>query len=65
MAIDDVHWNFEKFLVGRDGRVAARYHPKVLPEDIRDDILLEMKKPNPYPRASGSGISIPVPGVVG
>lgn len=63
MAIDDVHWNFEKFLVGRNGRVAARYHPKVLPEDIRDDILLEIKKPNPFPR--GSGISVPVPGVVG
>ncbi|KAJ8311615.1 hypothetical protein KUTeg_010970 [Tegillarca granosa] len=53
----------KKFLVGRDGRVAARYHPKVLPEDIRDDILLEIKKPNPFPRASG--IPVPVPGVVG
>ncbi|OWF48102.1 Glutathione peroxidase 3 [Mizuhopecten yessoensis] len=37
-AINDVHWNFEKFLVGRDGRVVSRYHPKVEPGDIRADI---------------------------
>ncbi len=26
-------WNFEKFLVGRDGTVAARFSPEVLPDD--------------------------------
>jgi glutathione peroxidase len=26
-------WNFEKFLVGRDGRVKARFSPEVLPDD--------------------------------
>lgn len=31
----NVTWNFEKFLVGRDGRVVRRFRPKVLPEDPR------------------------------
>jgi len=29
----NVKWNFEKFLVGRDGGVAARFRSKVKPED--------------------------------
>lgn len=29
----DVKWNFEKFLIGRDGQVAARFDPSVKPED--------------------------------
>jgi glutathione peroxidase len=29
----DVLWNFEKFLVGRDGRVAARFAPTTAPDD--------------------------------
>ena len=29
----NVTWNFEKFLVGRDGRVAHRFRSKVEPED--------------------------------
>jgi glutathione peroxidase len=28
----DVRWNFEKFLVGRDGAVVARFAPQVEPE---------------------------------
>jgi glutathione peroxidase len=28
-----VAWNFEKFLVGRDGRVVRRFRSKVVPED--------------------------------
>jgi glutathione peroxidase len=31
----NVTWNFEKFLVGRDGRVVRRFRPKVVPEDPR------------------------------
>jgi glutathione peroxidase len=36
----DIEWNFEKFLVGRDGRVLARYAPAVKPRDagIMNDI---------------------------
>jgi glutathione peroxidase len=29
----DIRWNFEKFLVGRDGEVVARFDPDVVPED--------------------------------
>ena len=29
----DIKWNFAKFLVGRDGRVRARYSPTVAPDD--------------------------------
>lgn len=31
----DVRWNFEKFLVGRDGAVRARFPSAVTPEDQR------------------------------
>ncbi|MFG1182581.1 glutathione peroxidase [Xanthobacter versatilis] len=31
----DVSWNFEKFVVGRDGRVIARFSPRVTPDDPR------------------------------
>lgn len=30
----DVKWNFGKFLVGRDGKIIARFEPKVKPDDI-------------------------------
>ncbi|MBZ9937564.1 glutathione peroxidase [Mesorhizobium sp. BR1-1-16] len=30
---EDISWNFEKFLIGRDGAVAARFSPKTVPED--------------------------------
>jgi glutathione peroxidase len=29
----DVQWNFEKFLIGRDGHVVARFAPDVAPDD--------------------------------
>ena len=28
----DIRWNFEKFLVGRDGSIVARFSPLVLPD---------------------------------
>ena len=34
----DITWNFEKFLVDRDGNVVKRYAPPVTPEDIAADI---------------------------
>jgi glutathione peroxidase len=33
-----VKWNFEKFLVGRDGQLIARYRSKVTPEQLVGDI---------------------------
>jgi glutathione peroxidase len=29
----DIRWNFEKFLIGRDGEIVARFSPMVVPED--------------------------------
>ena len=30
----DITWNFEKFLVGRDGNLIERFNPMVSPDDI-------------------------------
>lgn len=30
---EDISWNFEKFLIGRDGAIVARFAPKTVPED--------------------------------
>lgn len=30
---DDISWNFEKFLVGREGQVLARFSPRTAPDD--------------------------------
>ena len=37
----DIQWNFEKFLIGKDGRILKRYPPKTTPEDpqLRKDLL--------------------------
>ncbi|MEV0432186.1 MULTISPECIES: glutathione peroxidase [Nocardia] len=32
-AAGDVQWNFEKFLIARDGAVAARFRPRTTPDD--------------------------------
>ena len=37
----DVEWNFEKFLVGRDGDVLARFRPDIEPEDPAVVAVLE------------------------
>ncbi|UFH48635.1 glutathione peroxidase [Pseudomonas sp. KNUC1026] len=29
---DDISWNFEKFLIGRDGRVLAHFSPRTAPD---------------------------------
>lgn len=29
----DISWNFEKFVIGKDGKVAARFAPKTTPND--------------------------------
>jgi len=34
----DIGWNFTKFLVGRDGKVAGRYASKIEPEAMAKDI---------------------------
>lgn len=45
----EVSWNFEKFLIGRDGRVATRFAPDVPPDDpaLLEAIRTELAKPDP------------------
>jgi glutathione peroxidase len=42
----DISWNFEKFLVGKDGNVAARFSPKTAPSDpaFVEAVEAELKK---------------------
>ena len=42
----DVVWNFEKFVIGRDGNVVARFAPAVTPDDpeLRAVIDAELAK---------------------
>jgi glutathione peroxidase len=55
-ATDDpeVIWNFEKFLVSRDGRVAGRFTPDVTPEDPRllAAVRRELAAPRPAERVT-------------
>lgn len=41
-----VKWNFTKFLIGRDGRIIARFEPAVEPEsdDVQNAIRKELEK---------------------
>lgn len=45
-AAGDISWNFEKFLIGRDGQVAARFSPRTQPDaqEVVDKIEAELKK---------------------
>ncbi len=42
----DITWNFEKFLIGRNGEVVARFSPKMAPDDpkIVNAIEVELNK---------------------
>jgi glutathione peroxidase len=42
----EVLWNFEKFLVGRDGKVVSRFAPDVTPEDpvLREAVEAEVSR---------------------
>ena len=42
----DIKWNFTKFLIGKDGKVVARFEPKVTPDsaDVSAAIERELKQ---------------------
>ena len=44
MGLKRIKWNFEKFLVGRDGAVKARWASTAKPESLEGAILEELKK---------------------
>lgn len=39
-----IKWNFEKFLISKNGEVVKRYSSSTEPFDIEDDILMQLKK---------------------
>uniref|UniRef100_A0A8C7T6K5 glutathione peroxidase n=1 Tax=Oncorhynchus mykiss TaxID=8022 RepID=A0A8C7T6K5_ONCMY len=39
LKINDIKWNFEKFLVGPDGKPVMRWFPRVPVSEVREDIL--------------------------
>jgi len=41
-AKDDIRWNFEKFVVGKDGTVAGRFSPRVKPD--ADEVITLINK---------------------
>ena len=45
----EIQWNFEKFVVGRNGGVVARFAPTVAPDDPKlvSTIEAELTKPSP------------------
>lgn len=46
---ENIAWNFEKFLVGRDGRVIARFKPRTSPdaEELVQAIEAALAAPRP------------------
>lgn len=44
MGLKRVKWNFEKFLVGRDGKVKGRWASTTKPDSLEQPILDELEK---------------------
>ena len=47
MGLKRVKWNFEKFLVGRDGSVKGRWASTTKPESLKEIIEKELSAPKP------------------
>lgn len=45
MGLKRIKWNFEKFVIGRDGKVVGRYASTTKPESLKGVIEQELKKP--------------------
>ncbi|OQV04483.1 hypothetical protein CLAIMM_09354 [Cladophialophora immunda] len=46
MGLKRVKWNFEKFLINRDGKVVHRWGSMTKPESIEKEIIAEIEKGN-------------------
>ena len=44
MGFEGVKWNFEKFLIGRDGKVKGRWLSTTKPESLEKVIVQEIEK---------------------
>jgi len=51
MGLKRIKWNFEKFLIARDGSVVGRWASTSSPEKLEADILRELEKPKPAAKA--------------
>ncbi len=40
---DDIRWNFEKFVIGKDGKVAGRFNPRTKPDAEEVVTLIDTK----------------------
>ncbi len=40
----NIKWNFEKFLISRDGEIIQRYLPNVKPHELVEDIKMALQK---------------------
>jgi glutathione peroxidase-family protein len=47
LGLKRVKWNFEKFLIGRDGKVVQRWGSVTKPESLEKDIIREIEKKAP------------------
>lgn len=54
LRVGDLNWNFEKFLIGRDGLPYTRYHPSVTRTDgLSPDIDVLLAQPAPIGEKGG------------
>ena len=51
-----IKWNFTKFLVDRDGRVAKRYAPQQTPEEIEGEVAALLARPGDRPGEESSSL---------
>jgi len=66
LRIGDIAWNFEKFLISRDGRPLVRYHPHVVePQDMAGDIRRLLDEPSPFPEEATTISSPLIDGIKG
>jgi glutathione peroxidase len=51
LGIKGIKWNFEKFLIGKDGQVVNRWASTTKPENLKGPIEAELKKGAPESKA--------------
>jgi glutathione peroxidase-family protein len=53
-----VKWNFEKFLIGRDGKVAGRWASTTKPATLEEPILAELEKGSNDAKGTAEGANL-------
>lgn len=51
MGLKRIKWNFEKFLIGRDGKVVNRWASTTSPEKLEADVIAALEKGKPATKA--------------